>query len=624
MPSNLAQTVIFSLTALLILLVPGAAWMVWSPRRADFLSRLAEAVGISISLTVIAALIGFLFEFQFTRSLITALYAACFVLMLAGMLRGLIRRITPGWNTRQVLLGLIGLAGVAGLAAWRLFQARELVLPAWVDSVHHTLIVRVILENGGLPHTLAPYLPVDFSYHYGFHVLAALFAGVTQVEPAAAILWFGQILNALIALSVYRLGMEIWDDWRRAVLAALLVCFGFQMPAYYLSWGRYTLITGLLVLPLAMAALLKLSRRPRDVSAWIAAVLLTAGVALSHYTALLLLGFYTLILVFLRWLERPQPDENGVAPSRRQGAWQPALGAAAGVLMAAPWLLQVWLQLNTQAEINFVPPLDSGQAGYMNYILYLLGPQHSAVWLAAGGAGMVWALWRKSSRVLGVWALILALLTLPWGLRLGPFRPDHMAIVLFLPASLLAADFVFNLMDLSARLTRVWLRRGMQLGLILAALAGIGWGGWGTRNILNSSTVFADQADLEALEWVRGNTPPDARFMINTAPWMGRTYRGVDGGYWLLSYAGKQTILPPVMYTYGSQDYVGQTERWAEQLNGLTTCGEDFWRLVEEFDARYLYLRQGRGSLQPDGLAACPRVVNVYRRGGVHIYEIAR
>lgn len=624
MPSTLAQTVTFSLTALLILLVPGAAWMVWSPRRADFLSRLAEAVGISISLTVIASLIGFLFEFQFTRPLITALYAACFVLLLAGMLRGLIRSGVPHWTVRPVLLGLIGLAGVSGLAAWRLFQARELVLPAWVDSVHHTLIVRVILENGGLPHTLAPYLPVDFSYHYGFHVLAALFAGVTQVEPAAAILWFGQILNALIALSVYRLGMVIWGDWRRAVLAALLVCFGFQMPAYYLSWGRYTLIAGLLVLPLAMAALLKLSRQPRDVSAWISAVLLTAGVALSHYTALLLLGFYTLILVLLRWLDRPQPDENGVTPSRWQGAWQPVLGAAAGVLMAAPWLLQVWLQLNTQAEINFVPPLDSGQAGYLNYILYLLGPRHSAVWLAAGGAGMVWALWRKSGRVLGVWALTLALLTLPWGLRLGPFRPDHMAIVLFLPASLLAADFVFNLVNLSSRLHKRWLRRGVQVGLILAALAGIGWGGWEMRNILNSSTVFAGQADLEALEWVRENTPPDARFMINVTPWMGRTYRGVDGGYWLLPYAGKQTILPPVMYTYGSQDYVGQTERWAEQLNELTTCGEDFWRLVEEFDARYLYLRQGRGSLQPDGLAACPRVVNVYRRGGVHIYEIAR
>ncbi|MHB8819347.1 MAG: hypothetical protein ACYC7M_09860, partial [Bellilinea sp.] len=227
-------------------------------------------------------------------------------------------------------------------------------------------------------------------------------------------------------------------------------------------------------------------------------------------------------------------------------------------------------------------------------------------------------------RVLGVWALILAVMTLPWGLRLGPFRPDHMAIVLFLPASLLAADFVIHLMELSSRLPRVWLRRGVQAGLILAALAGIGWGGWQTRDILNSSTVFADQADLEALEWVRENTPLDARFIINTTPWMGRTYRGVDGGYWLLPYAGKQTILPPVMYTYGSQDYVGQTERWAQQLNELTTCDADFWRLMEEFDAGYLYLRQGRGSLQPEALAACPRLVNVYRRDGVHIYEIVR
>lgn len=624
MSTTLTQTAIYSLVAILILVVPGAVWVVWSLRRVNIMSRLADAVGYAISLTVIIALAGLLLNVQFSRQLIAGLYALSFLLFLAGLLHRVKRGPVTGWNDLKILAGVIGVAAVTGLAAWRLFQARDLVLPAWVDSVHHTLIVRVIMENGGVPQTLAPYLPVDFSYHYGFHVLAALFAGITQVEPAAALLWFGQILNAAVALSVYRLGMEIWGDWRRAVLAALLVGFGFQMPAYYLTWGRYTLITGLVVLPLAMAALLRLSRQPRDLSAWASAVVLTAGVALSHYTTLLLLGFFTIILVLVRWLERPQPGESGSTPSRWHGTWQPAAAAAAGVVIAAPWLLRVWRQMSAQALVKVVSPLNSGQAGYLSYILYLLGPLHSIIWLAVGGAGLIWGLLRRPSRSLALWGLLLALLTLPWGVRLGPFRPDHMAIVLFLPASLLAADFVFNLVDLSACLSKLWLRRGLQAGLIAAALAGLVWGGWQTRSVLNSATVFAEQADLDALEWVRANTPPDARFIINTTPWMGRTYRGVDGGYWLLTYAGRQTILPPVMYTYGASTDVTRTEEWAKRTSKLTTCDEEFWRLVDEFDANYIYLRQGSGNLQPGALTNCSQIIPVYQRGGVHIYEIVQ
>ena len=263
------------------------------------------------------------------------------------------------------------------------------MLPAWVDSVHHTLIVRTILDNGGLPATLQPYLPAEFSYHYGFHVLAALFSGLTGTEPAVTLLWFGQLLNALIALSVFRLALELWGDWRRAILAALLVGFGLHMPAYYLTWGRYTLITGLLLLPLAMAALLRISRQPRDGSSILTAILLTAGTALSHYTALLLLGFFTLILVIIHLLQSPV-DENGQRLPRWPSAGRPALAAGIGVLLASPWLLRTWQHLGSQATLGLVSPFDSGQAGYFDYILYLLGPIHNAVWLGycRAGAGL--------------------------------------------------------------------------------------------------------------------------------------------------------------------------------------------------------------------------------------------
>ncbi|MRR29182.1 hypothetical protein EG834_02340, partial [bacterium] len=389
------QPATFSLVALLILLLPGFAWLLWSRINRGFLVLLADAIGISVSLTALVALAGFYFDVHFTRPLLIGIYALCALLLLMGLIWRLARPNTSrSIRWRPVLSGILGAAGVLGVIAWRLFQARSLVLPAWVDSVHHTLIVRTILENGGLPATLQPYIPAEFSYHYGFHVLAALFSALTGSEPAITLLWFGQVLNALIALSVFRLATEIWGDWRRATLAGLLVGFGLHMPAYYLTWGRYTLITGLLLLPLAMAALVRVSRQPRAGSATVTAVLLTAGTALSHYTALLLLGFFTLILVLVRLLQ-PSVDENNQRLPRWSSAWRPALAAGFGVLLASPWLLRTWQHLGSQATLGLVSPFDSGQAGYFDYILYLLGPIHNVVWLVIAALGLVWVLLRK-------------------------------------------------------------------------------------------------------------------------------------------------------------------------------------------------------------------------------------
>ena len=98
---------------------------------------------------------------------------------------------------------------------------RDLALPAWVDPLHHVLIVRLILENGGLPATFEPYMPVPFYYHFGFHMNAALFSFWSGFPAEKAVLLLGQVLNAAVALSVYRLGMSLWSDWRRAAVAEI-------------------------------------------------------------------------------------------------------------------------------------------------------------------------------------------------------------------------------------------------------------------------------------------------------------------------------------------------------------------------------------------------------------------
>ena len=139
--------------------------------------------------------------------------------------------------------------------------------------------------------TLSPYLPGPFYYHYAFHTFAAQFAALSGLPPAQAVLILGQLLNAAVGLSVYHLAKTLSKDWRMAGLAALLVTFATKMPAYYLSWGRYTLLTGLVLLPLAMAASMRLLAGERRY--WLA-VTFDGRTPLAHYFTAVLLALFPL------------------------------------------------------------------------------------------------------------------------------------------------------------------------------------------------------------------------------------------------------------------------------------------------------------------------------------------
>ncbi|MDD5370595.1 MAG: hypothetical protein PHQ40_16045, partial [Anaerolineaceae bacterium] len=599
MADQILQELQFIAAAIIVLYLPGYTWQAWFPQpQKDDASRLAEAVALSVAFTGLVALLAFELRLSFSPASLVGLYAALATLALAGRVH-LRQPIRP-----KQALGITLLALVAWIL-WRLYQARTLVLPAWVDSVHHVLIVQTILERGGLPADLTPYLPVPFYYHYGFHIVAADLSFWSRLAPAAAVLVYGQVLNALIGLSIYALGMQIWRDWKRAGAAALLVTLAFHMPAYYLTWGRYTLITGLVVLPLAMSAAVQVARQTErrwEPAARLA--ILTGGLFVSHYLAAELLGIFLLVLGVQRlWLDW------------RARAWQRIAwvrlvsGVALGVLLALPWMLRVWQysagSFHVDAVLDPAAPDQLYFSGYGSYLIYLAGPWRNHFLLILGGLGALFALRRSAGRLIAIWGLILLSLSLPWGLRLGPFRPDHMVIILFLPACLLAADLLFSAGEATAH---VFQQRWAWPLATLVVLSLCVWGVLETRDILNPSTILVDREDLAAIQWVQANTPQDARFFINTVPWQGVSRRGVDGGWWLLPLTGRQTELPPVIYDWGIKDYVSQVRDWADRAGDLTSCSAQFWNLMVDAHLKYVYLHQGLGSLQPDALQSCADV----------------
>ena len=356
------------LAFLIGLVLPGWAISVWLNGRRDLLERLAELVGLSLGLGALGALAAFELHVQVRLPLIWAGLGVCLLLGLWGEWHGRTTRVHL-----QDVLGVFLLLGLVGL---RLAQTRGLVLPPWVDSLHHTLAVQKIMALGGLPLDWRPAADAPFFYHYGFHVAAALVAGLAKIEPAAAVLFTGQLLNAWIALSVYCLGRQL--EWSRAQagLAALLVGLGFEMPAYYLNWGRYTLAAGSVILPLAMGTLRQLLLEERPARRWtlgLQLALLTGGVCLTHY---LLVG------VLCLWLAAQ------ALQSRLRRRWLPVvLSVGLGGLMASPWLLRGWLLGGRLAQVGWV---GADQAMTWLDLWALLGPlrSHALFVLGAGRVGL--------------------------------------------------------------------------------------------------------------------------------------------------------------------------------------------------------------------------------------------
>jgi len=625
--------------ALLVLVLPGLTWLVWFPAlEQDSIQQLAGAIGLSISLSALTAQFLFVLGWHLSAISVVALYALLGFLTVLGLLRrrsptghrrqqkpklgaGLplpFCRIHMRWHRAGATVLSLGLFML--LLFWRFYQVRNLALPAWVDSVHHALIVRLILEKGGLPQDLLPDLPVPFYYHFGFHVVASLFAFWTRLSPAQSILILGQILNAAVALSVYRLGMAIWSDRRRAGLAAVLVGFVSEMPAYYASWGRYTLLTGMLLLPLAMSTALEVRHERRQAHYIAELAMLTAGVLLSHYLAGLLLAIFFLVIgTQVIWVRL----RRGKVCTAHW--WALGLGAAGGLALASPWLWRVLVFAGSFASgSKLVLPLQpAGQENWeaqWSYSWSLLGPMHNHALVLFSLGGLITAAFRPRARGLALWGAILALESSPWGLRLSPFRPDHFAIVLFLPVCLLASDLFVGVWQVLRDVRPSWAARAILVGAVLSLSV---WALQDTASVVNPATVLATPADMKALSWIEDHTPLDARFLINVTPWQAGAYRGVDGGYWILPYTQRQTVLPPAMYTWEEKDEVARINQLAEQTSHLESCTAQFWDLVRATGVTYLYATSDRGTLRPEKLASCPRLRLAYQADGVFIWQVS-
>jgi len=586
--------------------------------------------------------------------------AALWLAMIAGCTAAALMSVwyhPPSRPTLPQLWGWIGLGVVLAGTLWvRFVQSSGLAFPPWVDSVHHALLIRIAGEQGRAPYNLEPYLPItNLPYHWGYHALLAVAWQVSELPLPDVMLWAGQIINALHSLTCAALATLLWRRPLAGIAAAIVVGVLSIMPAYYLSWGRYTQLTGLLLLPAIAICWHTWLRHPtRRMGGFVA--LLLAALSIIHFRVLLMTLALLGVLTVLWLLETPAAQ---IWQRARMALWI-MFGVA---LLAAPWGAVLLLERLAPAVAQPTSLVGGGDYNKLNTGLLWAGLTR---WLAAGALlALAWAVARRkrAAAVIVFWTVLLVLLANPgllpvllpaaglillingvlarrWIMALGgggltllnPYTTwvpyfwlmtnEVIVITLFVPLALaLSGGVVLAYETLYTRLPRFQPMLPYATAVLLLGM--LVWGGWQGRRVVNPATILATPADRAALDWAATNTPSDARFLINSTLWFPHLDRGTDGGYWLLPYIGRFSSLPPAIYTYGTPEYVAQVHA-DSRLVGQFTAGQEAQLddLIARQGLTHIYLGANAAPLTPALFSDPQRFRTVYAQDGIVIIEV--
>jgi hypothetical protein len=524
--------------------------------------------------------------------------------------------------------------GVFGVTLFtRFWVIREHPFPAWSDSLHHTLLTQLTAVQGALPADMEPYFPVRLQeYHLGLYSLSATVQWLAQVPAHTALLWTAQALNGLCGLGIY-LVLDRRVGRAGAVVGATTVGLLAHQPAFYVNWGRFTQIASQSIVLIAWivtweAMSLRKHRwqESRVKMLWNTALaaLLTGAVFLLHFRVAV---FYLPLILASALIEVRGAQKEG------KGGSAFALVLAIGVVTlvvvapalwsaAASYLTPDPNQMALTAE-ELSQTTDAYYGFRWNSVPYLIARPWLLV-LAVTSA--VIGLATRNRLIIGciLWTVALYLLGNAHVLGLPALNITNLGavlIMLYLPIGLAvgaaaqecATRIGPSRMGASARLVAA-----VALGAVFVA-----------SHVRVADTepyrFFVTPQDLQAMDWIRENTPPDAVFAVNTYFWLPTAPHGTDAGYWIPYFAGRKTTLGPMIFHLGSADYVSrvvETSRIVEQLEVRVSALAE----LQALGVDYVYVGH-KGDFSGPGLDAAKlrqaeSTTLLYENGGVSVFRV--
>lgn len=381
----------------------------------------------------------------------------------------------------------------------RIGFAADLALPPYFDSAEHYRIIQSLLQP-------ALGWPASSYYHLGYHVILAAFTALTGADLAQMMMVFGQVVVAALPMPMYLFAKRATGSESAAWFAVLLAGFGWFVPAHAANWGKYPALLGMLIFQFVLGLIVVGERK------W---ALLAVPLTIFIHTRMAVLMAIALAV----W---------AVARRPRWG-----IGLGLGMLAMLIWRYQ-----------DFGPLWDAAGKSMLGTILNAY---------AGLPLGPLWGAYGNLSTLLSGLLAVRAARTFP-RLVLGSALALLLGLFLTLiPPAFPLLDRPLTEMALSlplafagglgaAHLPRKWI-----LGLLIAAVA---VHAWTTYSFAPSPCCqLAGTDDLTAMEWLKQNTPPDARVLIASADYsLGQASlrgAGTDAGLWVAPLTGRVAVTFP-------------------------------------------------------------------------------
>jgi len=524
-------------------------------------------------------------------------------------------KIRTAFGKKPALDSVYFLVILAAIFLSRMIAVGDLAAPCWGDSVHHTMIVRLLVENRGLFTSWTPYAPMlTFTYHFGFHSAVAAWAQLAGVPATSAVLTVGQILNGLAVLALYpigvKLGRSVWAGLGAIVTAGLLSV----MPGFSVDWGRYTQLTSLVILPVLVWFLEEFWRKDRRPKAGTAALLslLIAGNFMAHYRvtviALTAIAAWSLWAVwdfrkhFVEWLAR---------------AWRLGVSGAGALVLVGLWipdLLGGWTprRISIAMRTNAAPRLAD------TWLWSNLGVYIGPIFWIVGIIVLAVAFWRnrKLAFLLVLWIGLAFLTANPYLIGLpGTGIVSNFVLVagLYIPIAWLAGSAAGEAGEFLHRKPAG--RLAVAAVLAVCLLAGFGR----QSRMVNPFYRMVEPNDVAAFRWIRLNTPRKARFMVNaTLAFNNSAAVGSDAGWWMPYYTRRWIPVLPLQFSAELMPPGFEARPALQLVLDLQATGGNPERLARIFlreKLDYVFIGERRGRAAHEAVELLPEkwfIVNPY------------
>lgn len=531
-------------------------------------------------------------------------------------------------------LALLVFALIVGVRAW---LADAFPVPPLTDSLHHAMLTEEVARSGLMPLRMPVFPTIELDrYHLGLYAITAATAWLGNVESFVALVWMGQLLNALAALGIY-LVLDRHVSRPAALVGVLSVGLIGHMPSAYFGWGRFTQVAGQAILPIAWIVswewLRSLQRKRSDHTnappalLGLFAILLSAAVSLVHLRVAL---FLLPLLLFTLAHEIAVARANGQAKK----LLLPVLsGGAAALLLLLPrygrgawhWIWGHWFLASDGNSWSGADDLRG-----LNAQEYFSAWQSAPLteWIASPlliGAALIFgtiALVRgeRLSRIVAAWTLALLLLgSVPYlGIHVINIVPlNSVLIFLHLPLALLlgcGVQTVALMLPVERRDSWQKMAVGTAFALGLLSLPA-------RIAEIPAAHNLVEPGDMAAFAWIRENVEPRARFAIAGHALFSDFVVGTDGGYWIPYFTGHRTIPGPMLAPLAPRFLVRAVAEFTLQREpGFADRKVN--RLLARGISYYYFSRAARAIVDARKLARQPRLDLVYDQGGVQILRL--